>query len=406
MADLGAHIDSEEPEMPQRPRSEPSAGPPRLTSIRVDGPRAKGLNKKAIVAVAGGSAAVILVLASGTLSGDPGRKPAETRPLMSDPARPEMAKGALRNLPATYTEVQALTASAEPASAPPQLGAPLPGDIAAFAPMADEGHPASPSWSVETAGTPPMGVVDRDEQEAIAAKRSDLFFALRQQPVSADRSASGAAFQTQPPTSGAGSQRPTSVSPDQSGAQRALHPGAVICVSLVTELNSEAPGPVVAQVTQSVSDSATGRVTLIPQGARLIGEYRSASKYGQSRVAIIWSRLIMPDGAEIILDEIAADPSGAAGVTGRVDNHWLDVFGAAALGTMINVGVASTEEPQLTYGGIGMHDPVDQAVTNGVQRTASIVTNRVVDRSLAIHPTIWIEAGKRMTVIVTRRISL
>lgn len=123
---------------------------------------------------------------------------------------------------------------------------------------------------------------------------------------------------------------------------RALFPGAVIPASLVTEISSESPGPVIAQITQAIYDSATGRTLVIPQGARLIGDYKSSTRYGQSRVAIIWSRIVMPDGHEIALDEAATDPSGSAGVTGMVDNHWLDVFGAAALGTLINIGVASS----------------------------------------------------------------
>jgi type IV secretory pathway VirB10-like protein len=61
----------------------------------------------------------------------------------------------------------------------------------------------------------------------------------------------------------------------------------------------------------------------------------------------------MPNGGEVLLDEVAADPSGAAGVKGEVDNHWADVFGAATLGTLIKFGVTTTEEPQLTYSGIG-----------------------------------------------------
>jgi type IV secretory pathway VirB10-like protein len=114
------------------------------------------------------------------------------------------------------------------------------------------------------------------------------------------------------------------------------------------------------------------------------------------------SRLLMPNG-----DEVAADPAGAAGVRGEVDDHWWDVFGAAALGTLINIGVATTEEPQLTYGGIGTisRDPVDAAIADGVQRSASGVTNRVVDRGLAIPPTIRVGAGTRITVIVTRRVA-
>lgn len=205
----------------------------------------------------------------------------------------------------------------------------------------------------------------------------------------------------------------TAVAPqddDQPGSaslhDRALFPGTVILASLITDLNSESPGPVIAQVTQTIHDSATGRIALIPQGARLMGEYRSLSRYGQSRVAIIWSRLIMPDGDEVMLDEIGADPSGAAGVEGEVDDHWGEVFGAAALGTLINIGVATTEEPQLTYGGIGVsRDPLDAAITNGVQRSASGVTNRVVDRGLSIPPTIRVGAGTRITVIVTRRVA-
>jgi len=115
----------------------------------------------------------------------------------------------------------------------------------------------------------------------------------------------------------------------------------------------------------------------------------------------------MPDGDEVMLDEAGADPSGAAGVKGEVDNHWGDVFGAAALGTLINIGVATTEEPKLTYNGIGAisRDPVDAAIADGVQRSASGVTNRVVDRGLALAPTIRVGAGTRITVLVTRRVS-
>lgn len=114
----------------------------------------------------------------------------------------------------------------------------------------------------------------------------------------------------------------------------------------------------------------------------------------------------MPNGDEIRLDEVAVDPSGAAGVQGDVDNHWGDVFGAAALGTLINIGVATTEEhPSITFGGVGVtsnFDPVQDAVRDGVQRTGSIVTNRVVDRGLAIPPTVRVPAGTRISVVTTR----
>ncbi len=87
-----------------------------------------------------------------------------------------------------------------------------------------------------------------------------------------------------------------------------------------------------------------------------------------------------------------------------------EVFGAAALGTLINIGVATTEErPSLSFSGVGAvpnYDPVDDALRDGVQRSASVVTNRVVDRSLAIGPTIRVDAGTRISVIISRRIAL
>jgi type IV secretory pathway VirB10-like protein len=406
--DLGRHIEAGDPDEPQRPGDGASgAVPPPLSAIRVKGPRPKGLNKPAIIAAVGGGTAIVLVLASGSFSNDPSRKPAEARPMMSDPARPEMAKGAVRELPATYAEAQSFIAATQPA-APPQLGPPLPGDIAAFAPNAHQHSDYTPPTGQDWSEPPSYGSTGDEDplaQEAALADRSGIFFSLREEPQKVPSAAAPQITQQRPqsPLTALGR-----ASDDQQSAgpahDRTLHPGAVISASLVTGINSESPGPVIAQVTQSIHDSATGRILLIPQGARLIGDYRSGAKYGQSRLAILWSRLIMPDGREIILDEAAVDPSGAAGVSGQVDNHWGDVFGAAALGTLINIGVATTEDPQLTYGGIGVmgRDTVDAAIADGVQRSANIVTNRVVDRSLAIPPTIRIEAGKRISIIVTR----
>jgi len=399
------------------PRQQPAAQPPPLDAIRVKGLGAKGLNKPAILAVAGGGVAVVLVLASGAFSSDASRKPADTKPMMSDPVRPEVAQGAVRNLPATYSEAAARQAALEPAQ-PPQLGPPLPGDVAAFAPRQSDMPPHTlyqDDWSTPDPHRPQPSSyaaepVDPALVEAEEAERSALFFALREEPSRSTAPAQPTAARQPPPGSPL-----TMMAPQTPNGQlaapstdRALFPGAVIPASLVTEINSESPGPVIAQITQAIYDSATGRTLLIPQGARLIGDYKSSTRYGQSRIAIIWSRIIMPDGQEIALDEAATDPSGTAGVTGRIDNHWLDVFGAAALGTLINIGVASTEDPQLTYGGIGVttRDPVDDAVAEGAQRTASVVTNRVVDRSLAIPPTIRVEAGKRISIIITRRANL
>ena len=398
------------------PSSHPAAPPP-LDAIRVRGPGARGLNKPAILMAAGGGLALLLLLASGAFSGNSVTSPTTVKPMMSDPARPEMAQGAIKALPADYAQAaarEAEKAGQAPASFDeadiPQLGPPLPGDMAAFAQAPQQAQDPTDydnEWSAPAAYAPPEAP-DPAIAEAVAADRAGIFFVLREEPRQTPApSGQQLAYQTSPrsPLTAVAIQNddpPARTPPND----HVLFPGTVIPASLVTELNSESPGPVIAQVTQTVYDSATGRIPVIPQGARLMGDYRSSSRYGQSRVAITWSRLIMPDGDEVVLDETGADPSGAAGVKGEVDNHWGDVFGAAALGTLINVGVATTEEPQLTYGGIGAisHDPVDTAIADGVQRTASGVTNRVVDRGLAIPPTIRVGAGTRITIFVTRRI--
>jgi type IV secretion system protein VirB10 len=108
-----------------------------------------------------------------------------------------------------------------------------------------------------------------------------------------------------------------------------LQAGSVIPAALLTGIRSDLPGLVTAQVTENVYDSPTGAILLIPQGARLIGAYNSQIAFGQSRVQLVWTRLIMPDGASILLDnQPAADPAGYAGLHDRVDNHWGMLFKA------------------------------------------------------------------------------
>lgn len=79
---------------------------------------------------------------------------------------------------------------------------------------------------------------------------------------------------------------------------------------------------VLAQVTENVRDSATGRAILLPQSARLVGEYDSVVAYGQRRALVIWSRIIFPDGSSVELDHVpATDASGYSGVSDGVDSH-------------------------------------------------------------------------------------
>ncbi len=391
-----------------------NAEPPPPLSIRTKGPGPRGLNKPAIIGLVGGATTLVLVLAASGLSSRPGGAASEARPLMSDPARQEMAQNRVRDLPRTYDEAATFARANGGTEEFPELGDPMAGDIAAFAPgetgynAANLGAPYELDQSYAQSGVPPAGA---QVSEVDTARRSGLFFSLRER---GEQAASERGVDTADSPARDQMTSPHRLTPPIS--RRSLHPGAIIPASLITAINSEAPGAVVAQVTQGVYDTATGDRLLIPQGARLIGAYRAATAHGQRRITIIWSRLVMPDGRQIVLDEAAVDAAGdaagAAGVTGDIDNHWGEVFGAAALGTLINVGAAATEgrnSISVTSGGFGVNsgdDPAEEAAREGVQRAASAVSGRVVERGLAVPPTIRIDAGARISAMVTRELDL
>lgn len=122
-------------------------------------------------------------------------------------------------------------------------------------------------------------------------------------------------------------------------SQYVVQAGTVILASLVTGIRSDLPGEITAQVTENVYDSPTGHALLIPQGGRLIGTYGSQVAFGQSRVLLVWIRLIMPNGRSIVLErQQGADTAGYSGLEDEVDNHWGALFKAALLSTLLGVG--------------------------------------------------------------------
>jgi len=115
--------------------------------------------------------------------------------------------------------------------------------------------------------------------------------------------------------------------------------GAVIPAALITGIRSDLPGQVTAQVTEHVYDSPTGKYLLIPQGSKLIGIYDSQVSFGQDRVLLVWTRLIMPNGRSIVLEpQSGTDTQGFAGLEDAVDHHWGQLFTAAVLSTLLGVG--------------------------------------------------------------------
>jgi type IV secretion system protein VirB10 len=184
-----------------------------------------------------------------------------------------------------------------------------------------------------------------------------------------------------------------------SGARERLLAGSVIRAALVTGVRSDLPGPVVAIVTQDVFDSVSGLSKLIPQGARLIGTYDSHVGFGQDRVQLAWSRLILPDGRSVALDqEKASDPQGYAGVEDRVDRHWRRLAGAALVSTMLGAGSE--------MGASASEGPVLQAFRMGAAQSANEAGQQVVGKSLDTQPTLIIRPGFEFRILVANDLTL
>ncbi len=192
------------------------------------------------------------------------------------------------------------------------------------------------------------------------------------------------------------------VSPSRLVAARSpwmLSAGTIIPASLITGLNSDLPGMVLAQVTENVRDSATGRAILVPQGARLIGKYDSAVAFGQRRALLIWSRIVFPDGSSVELDHMpATDASGYSGITDGVDLHSWQLLKGIAMSTLLGVGT------QLSIGGSG--SDLVRALRESTQENAAHAGDQITSRNLEIQPTIVVRPGWPVRALVNKDLVL
>lgn len=184
-----------------------------------------------------------------------------------------------------------------------------------------------------------------------------------------------------------------------------LKTGSVVPGVMLTGVNSDLPGNMIAQVSQNIYDTATGRHLLIPQGSRLYGIYDSRVVYGQERVLIAWNRLIYPDGSSITLGAMpGADMSGMAGLNDQVNNHYLRIFGSALMMSLVSGGMAyamdSTNDSTETDNGTRMSDEMTSALAAQLGQA----TTTLLQRNLSIKPTLEIRPGYQFNIVVTKDI--
>jgi type IV secretion system protein TrbI len=176
-----------------------------------------------------------------------------------------------------------------------------------------------------------------------------------------------------------------------------LMAGTIIAASLVSGLNSDLPGFVIAQVTENVFDSIAGRYLLLPQGSRLIGKYDNVVAFGQERALVVWQRIIMPDGTSVQIDNLpATDTGGYAGLADDVDLHTWKLLKGVALATVLGVG------SELAFS--SSDNDLIRALQLSIQSTTNRAGQRLVERNLNVQPTITVRPGWPLRVIVHKDI--
>jgi type IV secretion system protein VirB10 len=369
--------------------------------LRPDRPRVTRISRKVLIGIGTVASVSILGLTYWALQSH-GVKPENQN--LYNTQNQNVADG-VSSLPSNYGDLP------KPA---PQLGPPLPGDL------------GPPILHAEQGSKTPAGTNAANQQliqEQDSARTSSLFVQTASASSAPQQVQAGSVIPG-PNNGGAGNQ-PAGPSSDQSlqdqklaflngpsdaptvssdrltptSSPYVIQAGTVIPAALITGIESDLPGQITAQVTENVYDSPTGQYLLIPQGARLIGQYNSEVAYAQTRVQLIWTRLIMPDGQSIVLDnQSGADTQGYSGLQDSVNNHWGAIFEAALLSTFLSVGAEAGTSNQ--------ENNLIQAIRSGASDSFNQAGQQVVERELNIQPTLTIRPGFPVRVIVNRDLVL
>jgi len=408
---------------PQIPPSGPNKADPDTLALRASPRPVTRLNRRMLAVLAGTLGAVVL---GGTLWSLQSHKRERNAAVeLYNVDRVSHAEN-LDQLPKDYSKVPM---AAKPV---PALGEPLPGDLGpaivhaqrnagagAYPPSAQTGRIAQPGDADEAARS---GVFFRSG--AVKMAPSPTASTAMPEPVSGNQpfnpmaSAVASAQPTDPtavqnrqdqkqafvtnggPTNDGATRNPASLQLPASPYQ--VMAGTIIPAALVTGINSDLPGQVIATVTEAVYDTATGRFLLIPQGSRLIGRYDSQVSFGQRRVLLVWTRLILPDTSSISLDRLPGiDPAGYAGLEDGVDWHWDRILAGAALSTLLGVGA------ELAAPDRGNNDgKVIIATRQSAQDTVNQVGQEITKRNVNVQPTLTIRPGFPMRVMVNKDLIL
>ncbi|HBO3911235.1 TrbI/VirB10 family protein [Pseudomonas aeruginosa] len=400
----------------------PPAGkvPPETVALRAQPRPVTRLNRRTLAVLAGGLSAVVLGATIWSLQPPKprgGNDPAE----LYNVDRVSRSEG-LDRLPSDYSKLP---------PPPPELGPPLPGDLGPA--IVQSQRPAAPSHTAPGHDPAEAERLARMKEAEEAATSSVFFRTGSQRPAMAAPAQPAADAATLagfdplaagPASTAAQPLDPTAVQNRQEQKEAFLQAGTtetrnsgnlqlpaspyqvmagtVIAGALVTGIKSDLPGDVIGTVTEPVYDTATGKHLLIPQGSRILGRYNSQVSYGQSRVQVVWNRIILPDTSSLTLDNlVGTDPAGYSGLEDGVDWHWDRVFAGAALTTLLGIG-AELAAPENRQDG----DRIIIAGRDGLQDSVNQVGQEITRRNMNIQPTLTERPGLPVRIIVNRDLVL
>jgi type IV secretory pathway VirB10-like protein len=220
-----------------------------------------------------------------------------------------------------------------------------------------------------------------------------------QQQQKANPSAQPSSIQPQQPQATPSSARKNSDLNAAAGKTHVIFEGTVLESVLVNRLNGDFAGPVICQTTNDIYSHNRAEL-LIPAGSRLLGETKKVNDVGQERLAVVFHRLIMPDGYAVDLDQAPGlSQIGETAIHDKVNNHYFKIFGASiAVGAIAGLASIGASNSAAT----GLPASNASAYREGVTQNLSQSSLHILDRFLNIPPTITIREGHRVRVFLTQ----
>jgi len=386
--------------------------------------------------------AVFLVIVAALFSSSGKKSPAQQAAAKGQPPQPTLQDNTDNNVQELKNQLQAERQKEQQSAlaattADPALASGTPAQQAAAATYGPTGLtvpcvPGRPCPQMQQANTQMQLSPEQQQAQMIAAKErervdnsrfaSNLVFSPSQQaqqqsqgtssqydpsdrPANSNLLKSPTGERQQPPeTEPGGYKRPLEANIDSAiGQPYLIYEGSVLDTVLMNRLDGDAVGPVKVLVSNPLYSHDHQHV-IIPEGTVVLGEAKKigAAGFGQQRrMAVVFHRLIMPDGYSVDLDQFGGlDQIGEEGLKDKVNNHYLQIFG-----TSIALGVVAGAA-QITQGGGTITTSGSQAFTTGAAGSVSQSATTILDRFIQIPPTITIREGHRVKVYFTQDLLL